>query len=139
VLALPSGKELRVFFDKGEFAGMDDWQHHNLDGISSSHLLLACLSPKYLESEYCLWEFDEYLRHVAGRTLPEGPIGPIYFVEIPARSDRGFEQRAADWVAELQRRQHFDFRPWFDEGAVYLKEAAVKALKQCRQPKTPRP
>jgi hypothetical protein len=49
----------------------------------------------------------------------------VYFVEIPARSDRGFEQRAAEWVAELRLRGHFDSRPWFDEGAANLREAAV--------------
>ena len=31
-----------------------------------------------------------------------------------------------EWVAELRRRQHFDFRPWFDEGAASLKDRAVK-------------
>jgi hypothetical protein len=58
-------------------------------------------------------------------------------VEIPARSDRGFEQRTADWVAEFQRRQHFDFRPWFDEGAVHLREEAVKVLISNTGTKTP--
>jgi tetratricopeptide (TPR) repeat protein len=122
------GEELRVFFDRGELVDMDDWQHNTLDGLHSSRLLLACLSPNYLESEYCSWEINEYLRHGATRESLAQGFGPIYFVEIPSSSDKGFEQRAAEWAAEFRRRQHFDFRPWFDEGAADLKEAAVKAL-----------
>ena len=81
-----------------------------------------------LESEYSSWEFHEYLRHEAARGPLVESIGPIYFVEIPARSDKGFEQRAAEWVAELGRPRHFEFHPWFDEGSADLKEAAIKAL-----------
>jgi hypothetical protein len=122
------GAELRVFFDQEELAGMDNWRHNTLEGIRSSRLLLACLSPNYLQNEYCSWEFNEYLMRWAAHTTLARDVWPIYFVEIPARSDIGFEQRAAGWVAEFQRRQHFDFRPWFDEGAVHLREEAVKAL-----------
>jgi tetratricopeptide (TPR) repeat protein len=121
------GEELRVFFEKDEIGGRDDWQLSTLDGIRSSRLLLACLSPNYLESEYSSWEFHEYLRRPAHEPLVES-IGPIYFVEIPARSDKGFEQRAAEWVTEFRHSRHFEFRPWFDEGAADLKEAAIKAL-----------
>jgi hypothetical protein len=114
------GEDLRVFFDKDEIGGYDR-QRRTLDGIRSSRLLLVCLSPNYLKSEYSSREFYEYLRCEAAR-------GPIYFVEIPARSDKGFEQRAAEWVTEFRRRRHFEFRPWFDDGAADLKETAIKAL-----------
>jgi hypothetical protein len=122
------GAELRVFFEKDEIGVSYDWQHRTLDGIRSSRLLLICLSPNYLESEYSSREFYEYLRHeAAGGPLVES-IRPIYFVEIPAWNDRGFEQRAAEWVAKFRRRWIFEFRPWFDEGAADLKNAAIKAL-----------
>jgi hypothetical protein len=81
----------------------------------------------YLESEYCAWEFNEYLKHEAVRALLGEGIAPIYFVEIPGWSDGGFDQRAAEWVAEIRRRQHFDFGPWFNEGTAALKDAALKA------------
>src|SRR5260221_485027 len=105
---------------------MDDWQQNILDAIRSSRLLLVCLSPNYLQSEYCSWELNQYLRHKAAHAPVAENI--VYFVEIPACSDKGFEQRAAGWVAEVRLREHFDFRPWFDEGAADLKEAAVKGL-----------
>jgi hypothetical protein len=124
---LTNGDQLRVFFDSNDIKGMDDWRHRILDGIRSTRLLLVCLSPNYLESEYCAWEFNEYLKHEAAQVLLGEGIAPIYFVEIPSWSDRGFDQRAAEWVAEIRRRQHFDFRSWFNEGTAALKDAALKA------------
>lgn len=121
------GEELRVFFEKDEIGGYDR-QRRILDGIRSSRLLLVCLSPNYLESEYSSREFYEHLRYEPARGPLLESIGPIYFVEIPARSDKGFEQRAAKWVGGFRRGRHFEFRPWFDDGAADLKEAAIKAL-----------
>jgi tetratricopeptide (TPR) repeat protein len=120
------GGEPRIFFDKREFATMDDWRQNTLEPICLSRLLLVCLSPNYLQSEYCSWELNQYLGHKAAHAPVAENI--VYFVEIPACSDKGFEQRAAGWVAELRLREHFEFRPWFDEGAADLKEAAVKDL-----------
>jgi TIR domain len=120
------GGEIRVRFDKSEPTSLDDWRQKTLDGVRSSRLLLVCLSPNYLQSEGCSWELNQYLRRKAAHS----PVAEnmVYFVEIPASSDKGFEQRAAGWVAELRLREHFDFRLWFDEGAADLKEAAVKDL-----------
>ena len=55
------GRELRVFFDRQDIHGMSDWRQRILQGLRESRLLLACLSPAYLQSEYCEWEFVEYL------------------------------------------------------------------------------
>jgi len=52
---------LNVYFDMTEINCMDDWRHKILQGLRESHLLLVCLSPSYLKSEYCEWEFNEYL------------------------------------------------------------------------------
>src|SRR5437899_2536702 len=62
------GQDLRVFFDKLDIQGMDDWQHRILDAVRDTRLLV-CLSPAYLESEYCAWEFNEYLKHESARAL----------------------------------------------------------------------
>ena len=121
------GEELRVFFEKDEISGYDR-QRRTLEAIRSCRLLLVCLSPDYLESDYCSREFYERLTCEATRGPLVESIGPIYFVEIPALCDKGFEQRAAEWVGGFRRRQHFEFRPWFDDGAADLKETAIKAL-----------
>src|SRR5208337_1263759 len=110
------GAELRVFFDREEIRGMDDWRHRILGALRESRLLLVCLSPAYLESEYCAWEFIEYLNHEFARALLGVGVAPVYFVDVPGWEDRDFETRCAEWVKELRRRHYFDLRPWFHEG-----------------------
>jgi hypothetical protein len=114
------GEELRICFEKDDISGYDR-QRRALDAIHSSRLLLVCLSPDYLENEYSSREFYERLKCEPARET-------IYFVEISALCGKGFEQRAAEWVGGFRRRHHFEFRPWFDDGAADLNEAAIKVL-----------
>ena len=58
-----AGRPLRPFFDITEIQGMDDWRHRILHGLRESRLLLALVSPNYLQSEYCEWEFNEYVKN----------------------------------------------------------------------------
>ena len=122
-----NGKELRVFFDTEEIHGMDDWQHRILSGIRSARLLFVCLSPNYFESQYCAWEFNEYLKQEAARAVFGEGIAPVYLAGILNWIDKPLEQDVAEWVAELQRRQHFDLRLWFEKGAEALQDEVVKA------------
>jgi len=119
-------RDLRPFFDRDEIHGMQDWRQRILQGLRESRLLLACLSPAYLQSGYCEWEFVEYLKHEIGHLHGFNGVAPIYFVEVRGWTDPHFEQQCAAWVAELRRRQHFDLRPWHDQGAEALREAAVQ-------------
>ena len=119
-------RELEPFFDQQEIAGMQDWRQRILQGLRESRLLLACLSPAYLKSEYCEWEFVEYLKYEIGHLHGFNGVAPIYFVEVPGWDSKDFEQHCAAWVAELRKRQHFDLRPWHDQGEVSLREAAVQ-------------
>lgn len=121
-----SGRELIVFFDLEEIRGMDDWRHRILDGLKKSHLFLACLSPAYFESEYCEWEFNEYTKHEIGRFSSFEGVAPLYFVEVPGWEDKAFEQNCKTWVAEMRRRQHFDFRPWSALGEEALRNVDVQ-------------
>jgi tetratricopeptide (TPR) repeat protein len=125
-----SGRELRPFFDVKEIAGMEDWRHRILEGLRDSHLLLACLSPSYLQSEYCAWEFNEYLKHEVARSVVGDGVAPIYFVEVPGWSDTDFERRCAQWVIELRRRERFDLRPWFVHGEEALRDSYVRERMQ---------
>ena len=121
-----AGRALQPFFDLTEIHGMEDWRHRILQGLRESRLLLACLSPAYIESDYCQWEFTEYLKHEVARLCVGEGVAGVYFVEVPGWEDKGFEQRCAAWVAELRRRQHFDLRPWYGAGVAALRDAAVQ-------------
>ena len=119
-------RELVPFFDQQEIAGMQDWRQRILQGLRESRLLLACLSPAYLQSEYCEWEFVEYLKYEIGHLHGFNGVAPIYFVEVPGWDSKDFEQQCAAWIAELRKRQHFDLRPWHDQGEEALRETAVQ-------------
>ncbi|OQC25154.1 MAG: NB-ARC domain protein [Verrucomicrobia bacterium ADurb.Bin063] len=119
-------RELRVFFDQEEIRGMEDWRLRILQGLRDSHLLLACLSPGYLASQNCKWEFNEYLKHEIGRAGGSHGVVPVYLVEVPSWEQKGDKQQNEAWADELRRRQYFDLRLWYDQGAAALLEAAVQ-------------
>ncbi len=121
-----AGRPLEVFFDKVDIQGMQDWRHRILEGLHESRLLLACLSPDYFKSEYCEWEFNEYLKSELGRAFFGDGVAPIYFVNVPGLDSEEFVKQRGEWIAELRRRNHFDFQPWHTAGIAALREAAVK-------------
>ncbi len=121
-----AGRPLRPFFDRRTIASMEDWRHKILQGLRESRLLLACLSPSYLNSEYCKWEFVEYLKNEVGRGYAAEGVAPIYFVEVPRWTDKDFDRSCDTWVAELRHRQSIDLRPWFDESAAAPLAAEVQ-------------
>lgn len=83
------------------------------------------LSPGYLASPYCEWEIVEYLKYEHSRAVADQGVTPGYFVEVPGLDTPDFEQIAA-WVMRIRRRNHFDLRPWHDEGEAALKRLDVR-------------
>jgi hypothetical protein len=65
-------RELVPYVDVQEIQGMQDWRQRILQGLRESRLLLACLSPAYLQSEYCEWEFVA----LRGQGRPPSPHRP---------------------------------------------------------------
>lgn len=117
-----SSEPLRVFFDRDAIADGDDWRHRILAGLQSSSVLLVCLSPAYFASDYCRWEFQEYLRSQVSVQVGGEGIASVYFVELPD-ADPAVDAR---WRAEVAERHNFtDLRPWFPEGASAIAQAEV--------------
>ncbi len=104
-----AGTELRYFLDTGAIAGMDDWRQRILDAVHDAPLLLACLSPTYFGSEYCAWEFNEFVKLEAAHALFGESLAPVLLADVQA-SQATAPGGADDWFAELQRRHHFDWR-----------------------------
>ncbi len=123
-----NGRELVPFFDQQEIVGMQDWRQRILQGLRESRLLLACLSPAYLKSEYCEWEFVEYLKYEIGHLHGFNGVAPIYFVEVPGWDSKDFEQQCAAWNAESRKPEHFDLRQWHDLGEAALGETVQERI-----------
>ncbi|HEV7477924.1 MAG TPA: toll/interleukin-1 receptor domain-containing protein, partial [Burkholderiales bacterium] len=121
-----AGRELAVFFDEHDILGMEDWRQRILHGLRESRLLLTCISPGYLASEWCQAEFVEYLKYEIGHRHGSHGVAPVYFIEIEGWKFQGFEQQCAAWVAELRQRNYFDLRLWHDLGEEALRDPAVQ-------------
>ncbi len=122
-----ANEELHCFFDMDAIAGMDDWRHRILQGLSESSILLLVLSPAYLDSPYCEWEIVEFLKYEHARSVGGQGVAPIYFVDIPGLDDEAFPTRAASWLARVRRRNHVDLRQWQVEGRNALAQRDVRA------------
>src|SRR5882724_12131791 len=121
-----AGRDLRVFFDTHEITGMDDWRQEIQRSLRESHLFLAVLSPNYLASPYCRWEWEDYVRYEAMRQCLGEGVAPVFFVTLPDAADPNTDQALARWIDEIQRRQTFDLRPWHDAGEQALQQAHVR-------------
>ncbi|MFT4189230.1 MAG: toll/interleukin-1 receptor domain-containing protein [Aeromicrobium sp.] len=115
------GRSPRIFFDREDIRDMDDWRQRILVGLRESRVLLVCLSPSYLASPYCRWEWTEYLRRQARQTGGDSIAG-VYCVELgdPDAAD------VAQWKAEVESVQLTDVRPWFPHGRRALAEQVVR-------------
>ncbi|HMO66861.1 MAG TPA: toll/interleukin-1 receptor domain-containing protein, partial [Verrucomicrobiota bacterium] len=118
-----STEPLRIFFDTSEIRDMDDWRHRILDGLRHSRILLVCLSPDYFASNYCRWEFEEYIQRQVHQLMGFDSFAQVYFVEVPGVSEQAM---AKGWYELLRRTNYTDLRPWFPQGVEALREAAVR-------------
>src|SRR5215469_15984181 len=64
-----TGHQLRIFMDIHHIEGGAHWHDEILRNLHDAHILLACLSPNYLASEYCQKEFNEFMKGETGHAL----------------------------------------------------------------------
>ncbi len=122
-----AGRDLRVFFDSQVIAGMDDWRQKIQHSLRESHLFLAVLSPNYIASPYCRWEWEDYVRYEAMRQCLGEGVAPVFFVTLPDATTTQIDPAIARWIDEINHRQAFDLRPWYERGEKALQEAHVRA------------
>ena len=61
-----------------------------------------CLSPDYFHSDYCRWEWEEYLRrrvHQLIGTRTASP--PVYFVEVPGGDAQVYRENSAQYYIAI--------------------------------------
>ena len=111
-----SGRELQIFFDQKAIDTARDWRRELGAGLRSSRLFLAFLTPNYLTSPNCLWEWDEYLRREHSAARGDDGLTPIYFV-TPADLRPQQDQAIAEWLQGVAKRY-----PWFSPASRRLDE-----------------
>ena len=131
-----SGRELSLFFDTQAIEVGRDWKRELGAGLRSSRLFLAFLSPNYIASVNCLWEWEEYLRREHSAARGDDGITPIFFVtpdSLTAKDD----QKLAAWLADLNRRNrdhNCELQPWFERGPEILRQLdAAERLAELRE------
>ena len=118
---------LRIFFDTGAIRGMDDWGSRILQGLRTSRVLLVCLSPHYFASEYCRWEWEEYLRRQVHQQMGVESVATVYFVEVPGTGSATTGAQLAAWKEQVFKTQvATDLRPWFPDGPEALRREEVR-------------
>lgn len=152
-----SGRELRVFFDEQDIDIGVDWRRRLGEGLRQSRLFLAFLSPNYLISDNCQWEWDEYLRREHSAARGDDGITPVYFVTpgdlrlrdaqsiaewltaieakypwFQARSfnpeaERTARRMAEDLTGRRNKSMHLELQPWFEHGPEVLRELDAAA------------
>jgi tetratricopeptide (TPR) repeat protein len=122
-----AGREIRFFFDTQAIQGMDDWRQKIQRSLRESHLFLAVLSPNYVASPYCRWEWEDYVRYEAMRQCLGEGVAPVFFVTLPDAASTQLDPAIVRWMAEINQRQTFDLRSWREHGEKALQEFHVRA------------
>jgi tetratricopeptide (TPR) repeat protein len=122
-----SSEPFKIFFDTEEIRSRQDWESRLREGLRSSRVLLMCLSPNYLKSIYCRWEWEEFARRQARRIGGGDSVTGVYFVGLGG--DEQYDKDIAAWRHEyaVERTQLEDLQPWFPRGVQALQEAEVRA------------
>ena len=102
-----SAVPLRLFFDTEAIGAGVDWKERLGQGLRQSRLLLAFLSPNYITSKNCLWEWEEYLLREHGAALGNDGVTPVFFVEPRVLRTEDREDIAA-WLDRMEAAY-----PWF--------------------------
>jgi tetratricopeptide (TPR) repeat protein len=119
-----SSEPFRIFFDTEAIRGRQDWELRLRHGLRTSRVLLVCLSPNYLRSEYCKWEWEEFARLQARRRGGGDAVTGVYFVALGG--DEHYDEQIAAWRRQVERVQLEPLQRWFPQGVQALQEAEVR-------------
>ena len=119
-----STERFTIFLDTKDIRDMDDWRHRILGALRSSKILLVCLSPNWSQSEYCLWEWEDYLRRQVHQLAGSDSVAVVMFAPIDESSDVA-ESKS---LQQILRKNYTDIHRWFPLGPASLKHGELRNL-----------
>ena len=115
-----------VFFDRHDLRTREEWRTQLAWAVRESEVLMACVSTPYFESDFCLWEFQEYEVKPTGPDTREGLVSVL--LEDTSEQDQPDQEHRA-WHARVTRMQGQDLKDVFTRDAAPTLEGAEDRIR----------
>ena len=115
-----------VFFDRHDLRTREEWRTQLAWAVRESEVLLACVSTPYFESDFCLWEFQEYEVKPTGPDAREGLV-PVLLEDTSEQDQPDQEHRA--WHARVMEIQGHGLKDVFTRDAAPTLEGAEARIR----------
>ena len=115
-----------VFFDRHDLRTREEWRTQLAWAVREAEVLMACVSTPYFESDFCLWEFQEYEVKPTGPGTGEGLV-PVLLEDTSEQDQPDQEHRA--WHARVTRMQGQDLKDVFTRDAAPTLEGAEDRIR----------
>ena len=115
-----------VFFDRHDLRTREEWRTQLAWAVRESEVLMACVSTPYFESDFCLWEFQEYEVKPTGPDTREGLVSVL--LEDTSEQDQPDQEHRA-WHARVTKMQGQDLKDVFIRDAAPTLEGAEDRIR----------
>ena len=115
-----------VFFDRHDLRTREEWRTQLAWAVREAEVLMACVSTPYFESDFCLWEFQEYEVKPTGPDTGEGLV-PVLLEDTAEQDQPDQEHRA--WHARVTKMQGQDLKDVFTRDAAPTLEGAEARIR----------
>ena len=115
-----------VFFDRHDLRTREEWRTQLAWAVREAEVLMACVSKPYFESDFCLWEFQEYEVKPTGPDTGEGLV-PVLLEDTSEQDQPDQEHRA--WHARVTKMQGQDLKDVFTRDAAPTLEGAEARIR----------
>ena len=115
-----------VFFDRHDLRTREEWRTQLAWAVRESEVLMACVSTPYFESDFCLWEFQEYEVKPMGPDTGEGLVSVL--LEDTSEQDQPDQEHRA-WHARVMEMQGHGLKDVFTRDAAPTLEGAEARIR----------